>query len=154
MNVLKFILKIGIVIFLFSTTLANAEENPKEFFSKYIHLGDTFDPAVADLYDDGAQVLAYRVYPHGLERSMELTGIQWKGLVKKVMPLAKSKNDKSRFSNIVITKTENGFKIKADRYSVSKCYTDSGYYMVIKPSEEGNLVIVKEYMETKPLPSC
>ncbi len=151
---MKFILKIGIVIFSFISTLANAEEKPKEFFSKYIHLGNTFDPSVVNLYDDGAQILAYRVYPHGLERNMELTGLQWKGLVKKVMPLAKAKNDKNTFSNVVITKTEDGFKIKADRYSVGKCYTDSGYYMVIKPNEAGNLMIVKEYMETKPLPSC
>lgn len=151
---MNLILKIGIVLFLFSSTLAKAEEKPEEFFSRYMHLGNTFDPTVADLYDDDAQILAYRVYPHGLERNMELTGAQWKGLVKKVMPLAKEKNDKSTFSNVVITKIEDGFKIKADRYSVSKCYTDSGYYMVLKLNQDGSLVIVKEYMETKPLPSC
>ncbi len=148
------LLKIGIVLSIFLSGVVNAEGKPVDFFNEYIRLGDSFDPSVGDLYDDSAQILAYRVYPHGLERNMELSGIQWKQLVNKVMPLAKAQNDKSTFSNIAITKIEGGFKIKADRYSLRKCYTDTGYYMVIKPKQNGEFAIFKEYMETKPLPNC
>ena len=70
------------------------------------------------------------------------------------MPLAKSQNEKGTFSKIEITETNDGYKIKADRYPVRKCYTDTDYYMIVKPSENGNLKIIEEYMESKPLPDC
>jgi hypothetical protein len=133
---------------------ASSIEQADAFFKKYIELGDKFDVAVAELYSDTAKIHTYRVYPHGLERAMELSGAQWKQLVKRVMPLAKAKNDKSTFSNITITKHGNGFKIKADRYSEIKCYTDKGYYMVVEPDSRGNLYIIEEYMETQPQSDC
>lgn len=77
---------------------------------------------------------------------MELTGAQWKQLIVKVMPLAKTKNDMSTFSDINITEIKDGFKIKANRYSVRKCYTDTGYYMVVKPISDGSLKIFEEYL--------
>lgn len=151
---MKKYLKIGFALCIFFSGAVSANDQVKEFFNRYIQLGESFDPSVASLYADTAQILAFRVYPHGLERSMELTGAQWKQLIQKVMPLAKAQNDKSTFSNVVIAENDGGFKIKADRYSVRKCYTDSGYYMVARMNEKGSLEIVKEYMETKPLPSC
>ena len=131
-----------------------ASDESLELFDSYIQLGESFDPDVANLYSDDALIHAYRVYPHGLERNMELTGAQWKELMSRVMPIAKAQNDKSTFSNIAVTEIEGGYKIKADRYSVRKCYTDTGYYMIVKPTENGSLKIFEEYMETKPLPSC
>lgn len=85
---------------------------------------------------------------------MELAGRQWKALISRVMPIAKAQNDKSTFSNIAVTEIEGGHKIKAYRYSACKCYTDMGYYMIVKSTENGNLEIFEEYMGTKPLPSC
>ncbi|MFC6633389.1 hypothetical protein [Microbulbifer taiwanensis] len=131
-----------------------AEDNPGKFFQIYMQLGESFDANVANLYDDSAKIHAYRVYPHGLERNMELSGAQWKELVKKLMPIARAKNDKSTFSDINILEVEGGYKIKANRYSERKCYTDTGYYMILKNGDDGNLAIFEEYMETKPLPDC
>lgn len=70
------------------------------------------------------------------------------------MPLAKMKNDKSTFKNIAIKPEGNGYKIKAHRYSEKKCYTDKGYYMLLKRTEKGQLEIVEEYMETQPQSDC
>ena len=151
---LRNLVKAGIgLLFVFSINL-HAGDKPTDFFQRYVELGDAFDPSVANLYSDKAIIHAYRVYPHGLERNMEMTGAQWKQLITKVMPLAKSQNDKSTFSKVEINEFDGGFKIKADRYSVRKCYTDTGYYMVVKPDGNGSLKIFEEYMETKPLPNC
>jgi len=151
---LKLLLKIGLLaISAFSIEL-HAADKPLEFFEEYVRLGESFDPQVVHLYSDQALIHAYRVYPHGLERNMQLSGIEWKQLVTRVMSLAKAKNDKSTFSNVAVTEISEGYKIKADRYSVRKCYTDTGYYMIIKASESGMLKIFEEYMETKPLPNC
>lgn len=134
--------------------IAVASDDVEKFFGQYVSLGDNFDSSVANLYADFAKIHAYRKYPHGLERNLEMTGSQWKALLLRVMPLAKAKNDKSEFSNIAISKIKEGYKIKADRYSVSKCYTDTGYYMVVQPRAVGGLEIVEEYMETEPLSNC
>lgn len=131
-----------------------ASDDPLEFFKSYVQLGESFDSDLANLYSEDALIHTYRVYPHGLERNMELTGAQWKALISRVMPIAKAQNDKSTFSDIAVTEIDGGYKIKADRYSVRKCYTDTGYYMIVKPTKNGSLTISEEYMETKPLPSC
>ncbi|MBZ9613768.1 hypothetical protein [Rheinheimera maricola] len=148
--------KVGIlsVLVMLFTAAVRAESDPQNFFQNYTRLGDDFNPMVAELYDDSAKIHAYRVYPHGLERNMEFTGAQWKELVKKVMPLAKLQNDNSTFSDIKISEIEGGYKLKANRYSKRKCYTDTGYYMILKKQENGSLAILEEYMETKPLPNC
>ena len=124
------------------------------FFLRYIELSDKFDIEVTELYSDKAKIHTYRVYPHGLERAIELSGVQWKQLITRVMPMAKEQNDKSSFINISVSKQGDGYKIKADRYSELKCYTDRGYYMVLEPSMTGKLLIVEEYMETQPQTNC
>jgi len=151
---MKHIQPLGFILFLAIFNVAYASSKPEAFFNRYIELGESFDPSVASLYSDSAKIRAYRVYPHGLERSMELTGVQWKQLATKLMPMAKAQNDKSTYSKAVITKQGDGYKIKADRYSVRKCYTDTGYYMIVEPESNGKLLIVEEYIETQAQSGC
>lgn len=151
---MKSLFKAGLACLIVISAVSQASDKPAEFFQKYVELADAFDPAIVDLYADEALIHAYRVYPHGLERNMEMTGTQWKQLITKVMPLAKAQDDKSTYSNMEITDFEGGFKIKADRFSVRKCYTDTGYYMVVKSIGDGSLKILEEYMETKPSSNC
>lgn len=128
---------------------------PESFFEKYVQLSDNFDPAVSKLYSNKARIHSQRIYPFGVKkRNAELSGSQWKKIVEKAMPIAKAKNDRSSFTNINISKQNNTFKIKADRYSLAKCYKDLGYYMIIKKADSNSFVIVEEYMETKALSDC
>lgn len=133
---------------------AYAEDKPQALFQQFVERGDNFDVSVADLYAGDAKIHAYRIYPHGLEKNMEITGAQWKELIKRVMPMAKAKNDISTYSSINVSKRGKGFKIKADRYSVRKCYTDKGYYMILSPTVSGDLLIVEEYIETQSESGC
>ncbi len=149
--------KLTLLISIFLSISAYAEDtsNAEDFFQKYIQLGLAFDPAVADLYSDEAQVYMTRVYPNGQKRTMSLDGKKWKALIAGAMPMAKTQNDKSTFSKVTYSKIENGFKIKANRYSERKCYMDTGYYMVIKyVGEPKALNILEEYSETQPQGSC
>ncbi len=136
------------------SNVAYATSEPAEFFKKYVQLGDTFDPEIATLYSDRARIRATRQYPLGLNREMQFTGAQWKAVMVKVMEIAKAKDDRSTFSNMVITEKGGQYRIKADRYSVLKCYTDTGYYMIVEPGQSGHLSIVEEYMETKAFSDC
>ena len=45
-------------------------------------------------------------------------------------------------------------RIKADRYSMRKCYWDRGYYMLISRQLDGRMKIVEEYLETQPQSDC
>ena len=114
----------------------------------------TYDEKVATLYSDDAVIRTYHRYPHGLERAMELSGSQWKALLVKAMPLAKAQADRSTYSNVEVSVTGSKAKIKANRYSVGKCYTDTEYFMVIERQSSGAYLIVEEYSETQPQSNC
>ena len=143
-----------IIILLFSQqAFCVSEEEAANFFKNYVKLSKSFDVSVKNLYADDAKIHTYRRYPHGLERAMELTGKQWKGLIEKAMAVAKKRGDISEFKNATFSINNSEAKIKAARYSSLKCYTDTGYYMVIRKDNSG-LKIIEEYFETQPQSDC
>ncbi|MDJ0987554.1 MAG: hypothetical protein QNJ26_18590 [Desulfobacterales bacterium] len=129
-------------------------ESAKRFFEQYVKLGERFDASMADLFLDSATIKNLRRYPNGLEKTMQLTGAQWKALIIKTMPLAKAKGDVSTFSEIYVSIDGKRAKIKANRYSNLKCYTDTGYYMIIERQPDSEYKIVREYTETQPNSDC
>ncbi|MCB1937353.1 MAG: hypothetical protein KDF59_15605 [Nitrosomonas sp.] len=131
-----------------------ANETPIEFFQKIVNLARNFDNSAIQYYSDDAKIHAYRRYPHGLERSMEFTGTQWKQVMELVMPVAKTRNDRSSYSDVRVVKSGENYKIKATRYSELKCYTDTGYYLVIEPDGNGSFRVIEQYMETQPQSDC
>jgi len=124
------------------------------FFENYVGLSDAYDDKVADLYSNSAVIRAYRRYHNGLERSMELSGSQWKALLIRAMPIARAQADRSTYSNVEVSVSGDKATIKADRYAVRKCYTDTGYYMVVERQTNGEYLIVEEYSETQPQSNC
>jgi hypothetical protein len=142
-------------IFLLSFSIQASESTEVEaFFKRYVALSDAFDTSVAELYLDAAKIHSYRRYPTGLEREFEMPGSQWKTLIVKLMSIAKQRGDTNKFSNMKSYPDGNKIKIKADRYSVLKCYTDHGYYMIIEKNEKNEFRIVEEYCETQPQSDC
>jgi hypothetical protein len=138
-----------------ATTASHALElqEGQRLFDRYVALGDSFNPSIATLYADSATIKSTRRYPTGQVRSLELTGTQWKDLVQKAMPLAKAQGDRSEFKNVRVEAVGDDIRVKADRYSVRKCYWDHRYYMVIRRTAAG-LQIVEEYLETQPESAC
>jgi ketosteroid isomerase-like protein len=130
------------------------EQEARQFLARYVALGDAYDVAVADLYSDDAVIRSYRRYPHGLERSLEMKGAQWKDLIRKVMPLAKAQNDRSEYKEPSFVVGEGRVRIDAKRYSVRKCYWDPEYYLVVARQPDGSLKIIEEYSETQPQSDC
>jgi hypothetical protein len=130
------------------------EQDAKDFLARFGELGDAYDPAIADLYTDDAVVKAFRRYPHGLERAVEMPGVAWKEMIQRFMPLAKAQNDRSEFREPEFEVDGDRVRIKADRYSFRKCYLDTGYYMIVQKQPDGSLRIVEEYSETQPQSDC
>lgn len=151
-RILTFVVAFTLAVVSFAK--AGPEQEAKDFFARYVALGNAYDPAVADLYSDEATIRAFRRYSHGLERAMEIPGVKWKALVQKVMPLAKAQNDRSEYKEPRFELTGDKIKISAKRYSVRKCYWDPSYYMVLLKQPNGSLKIVEEYSETQPQSDC
>ena len=148
--------KLIIVTFILSFSqqgFAVTEKEAAEFFENYVKLGENYDVSIKDLYSDDAKIHTDRRYPHGLERASVMTGKQWKELVDKAMPIAEKRGDISEYKNLSYRIDGSTVKIKADRYSLSKCYTDKGYYMVLR-KDETDLQIIEEYSETQPQSDC
>jgi len=143
-----------LALLVFSGGGVAAPESPEEFFRRFVELGQRFDPSVTELYSDSASIKMYRRYPHGLERAMEVSGTEWKAMIRRVMPLAEAKNDKSTYTNVKFQPVGNKVKITAHRYAVRKCYTDPAYYLVIDRQPSGAYGVVEEYFETEPRPDC
>jgi hypothetical protein len=126
----------------------------EKFFARYVALGEAFDVAVTELYLDDSRIRSLRRYPPGQEKTLEMTGAQWKQLIRSTMPLAKAKGDRGEFGNLRFEAAGNLLRIRADRYSVLKCYRDNGYYMLVGRQPDGRLQVVEEYMETQPQSAC
>ena len=119
MRVFKIILLILFVLVPIGNAFSQGADvsSAKAFFQDYVEMGENFDVSIANLYLDSATIRNLRKYPNGLTKSMQLTGAQWKGLVTKVMPLAKARGDKTTFSQITISIDGKQAKIKANRFS-------------------------------------
>ena len=71
-------------------------------------------------------------------------------MLRAVMPAAKAKGDRSEFKNVRTESAGDLPRVRADRYSVLKCYWDRDYFMVIGRQSDGTLRIVEEHFETQP----
>jgi len=73
-----------------------AVQAAQTFLEKFVALGLAFDPAMADLYSDGAVIKSKRIYPNGHVRDLSMPAPLYKELIRKTMPLAKLRGDISR----------------------------------------------------------
>ena len=147
-------------LFLLSASISFASDEmvsideARQFFAHGQALGESYDVAIADLYADDARIIAFRRYPHGLERAAEFSGSQWKVLIQSLMPIARSRNDRSEYEDVSFNVEGNTVRIRARRYSVRKCYWDDNYYMIIAKKPGGKIQVIEEYTESQPLSDC
>ncbi|HTJ96446.1 MAG TPA: hypothetical protein VL381_03180, partial [Rhodocyclaceae bacterium] len=117
------------------------------FFKQYIALTSAFDPAFTDLYAPSANIIGMKHTDNGEMEKQQVTGAQWKQLVAFNLSKAKKRNDQSTFNNVRYEVIGERLRIRANRYSLLKCYTDKNYYMVIGRQGKGPLLIEEESFE-------
>ena len=108
-----------------------------------------YDPASADLYSDDAVIKIKRVYPNGQVKEMSVPAPQYKELLRKVMPLAKARGDRSTYSGCKYTEEGDRVRIACDRYSELKKYTSPVSFLV-GPGPEGEWLFFEELSESRP----
>lgn len=118
-------------------------------FERYVALGRAFDAGLAELYDDNALIRNKRTYPSGEVREMTMPAAQYKSLLRKVMPLAQKRGDRSTYSDVRYAAEGERVRISAARYSELRRYT-SPLVLVVGPAGGGRWLIYEEHSESRP----
>lgn len=151
---MKTLAKLSITATLLFSGNILATEQAAKFFENYTQLLENMDHKIVNLYSQSSKMLVNLKFANGKKRSMTIDGKQWKKQLPGILDQAKSKNDKSLFSDVSVTEISGGFKIKANRYSTLKCFTDTGYYMLLSQKKDGSFEIIEEYIEAEPESTC
>lgn len=138
-----------LVAVLLGTTAAAQAPEAARLFERYVALGRAYDAALADLYDDNALISNRRILPNGEVREMTLPAGQYKKLLRKALPLAQSRGDRSTYSEVRYAREGERVRISAARYSELKKYS-SPLVLVVGPQPGGRWLIYEEYSESRP----
>jgi hypothetical protein len=125
------------------------ESRSQTFFARFVELAEAFDPAVADLYADEARIVSVRKYPNGAERTLEMRGVEYKSLIRSIIPLAKARRDTNTYIDISYQRQGSRVWIRATRYSALKQYS-SPYALLVGPNPSGIWLIYEEHNVTRP----
>jgi hypothetical protein len=93
MGVAKHLLMMVAVISGQVAAQATAPGSAQELWDDFVELGTGFDPTLADLYADDAVIHLTRRYPDGRTRTLQLTGKEYKPMVRQAMPIARHRGD-------------------------------------------------------------
>lgn len=132
-----------------SGSQSSAVQDAKTFFENYQSLGTSYDPSVADTYCDKASIRYTRITPDGQQRLIEMSGTQWKGVIRSALPVSKARGDYSTYSNVSYTPEGENVRITATRYSVLKDYSSPSSWLVGE-CDGRDWTILEEVGETRP----
>lgn len=128
---------------------ADARAKAEQLWARYVALEAAFDPAVADLYADDALIRNRRTYPTGEVREATVPAAQYKLLVRQAIPLARARNDLSRYSGCTYASEGERVRIVCARFSVLKNYT-APMSLLVGPGPGGGWLIFEELSESRP----
>lgn len=128
---------------------AETRAKAEQLWSRYVALEAAFDPAVADLYADDAVIRNRRTYPTGEVREATVPAAQYKTLVRQAIPLAKAKNDISRYSSCTYSAEATRVRIVCARFSALKNYT-APISLLVGPGPARTWLIFEELSESRP----
>ena len=128
---------------------AGAPNSAKELWDTYVELGASFDTSLASLYSDNAIIRNTRRYPDGRTRTLEMSGTDYKTLIRQAMPLARSRGDVDVYSNVQFEEVGDRTRIRATRYSTLKKYR-APHELIVGKSDGAGWKILEETGESRP----
>jgi hypothetical protein len=128
---------------------AEALEQARALLATYIARSQAFDPTLAELYSDQAHIENLRTYPTGEVRQLTFPAAQYKALIEKAMPLARSRGDTNRYSQPQFSAHGRGVRIAMTRHSELKNYS-SPLVLVVGRETDGRWRILEERSESRP----
>ena len=128
---------------------APAPSSAQELWDDFVELGTGFDPALANLYADDAVINLTRRYPDGRARTLQLTGKEYKPMVRQAMPIARNRGDVDVYSNVKFEILGDRTRITATRYGTLKKYR-TPHELVVGNVASSGWKILKETGESGP----
>ena len=144
-----FVVGLVSVMFVAVVPASASNEAARQLFEQYVTLGHAYDSSVADLYADDAVIRNKRTYPTGQVRELTMPAESYKALIRQAMPLAKTRGDRSTFSNVKYAAEGSRVRITASRFSELKQYT-SPLSLLVGPAANGKWLIYEEISESRP----
>ena len=126
-----------------------SEKAAAQLFQRYVALSRAYDAQLAELFDDNALIVNKRISPNGEVREMTLPAARYKVLLRKALPLARQRGDRSTYSNVRYAREGERVRISALRYSELKKYS-SPLVLVVGPAPAGGWLIYEEHSESRP----
>jgi hypothetical protein len=127
---------------------ADTRAKAEQVLARYIALEHAFDPAIADLYADDAVIRTKRTYPTGEVRDLTISATDYKALIRKTVPLAKTRGDTSRYSGCTYAADGARVRIGCTRYSELKGYS-SPISLLVGPGPGVAWLIFEELSESR-----
>lgn len=127
----------------------DAMESARRVFSSYVELAHAYDPRFADLYDDGARIRSTRVHPDGRREVAELTGREYKPLLRRGMPTLRMRGVKSLYTEVRYRMEGAAVRVRGMRYSVIREHR-SPFSLLVAPGSDDRWRIVEEITEDVP----
>ena len=124
-----------------------------DFFETYKHLNQVFDPNLADLFSDHAEVTG-TIYGEGIEVQKKIKAFKFKKDMVEAMQFAKAASSTDRYTDVQITPLVDGYKIKANRYSFDQCYLDKEFSLELQSQPDKSLKIIRANGSSIEISAC
>lgn len=145
---MKKLLLTFIFLMIGSGVFANEQQEALNFFNSFIKASNSYSASLLNMYSDDAKIIRQVVKPDGKTVNIPFSIEDYRKQMKLSSKIAKLKKYKNDYSNIIVTKTANGYKIDSMRKpSLSDYKLKSS--MVVKKQPDGKWLIVEELMQTK-----
>lgn len=131
-----------------SPAWADVPAEARDVFDRYQSLERSFDPQLAELYDDDAVILVTRVYANGVVRHLKIPGDVYKLALRQSMEAAAEAGDFNQYNDIEFASRDGAVEVTAQRYNLWRNYS-SPYRALLRVDEDGYWRIVEERMETQ-----
>lgn len=123
-------------------TLSNTDIQIENFFEDFISAGKRYDGRLIEFYSNECVAKNVLIAPEGVLKR-ELSGKEYKELLKNSLPTAKQNGDTSLFTDIEYNKDGDFDTIKANRFSVLRGYS-SPYFIKCRKDNKGLYKIFEE----------
>ena len=145
----KLFLSIITVLMISLSAMADDKQDALTFFNNYVSSANSYSPTITTLYSPSAKIIRQVVKPDGSLVNVNTDTATYIKQMKLSQGIAKMRNYKNNYSNVVVTPAANGtFKISSLRQPAGETYKLKTY-MIVKKQANGKWQIIEEMMQTK-----
>lgn len=144
----KFLLYIFMFLLCVSPTFADEAQEALDFFNKYIGAANSYSSEVTSMYAPNAKIIRQVIKPNGDVVNVQTDTNTYIRQLRLGQKTAKFRRYKNTYTNVIVDKVDNGYKISALRQPSGEKYRLKSY-MVVQKQPDGNWLIVEEMMQTK-----